>query len=70
MTTFLEILDMLHQVQREPTKIYYDNISTIKLTKDPVLRRKSKHIDVRYHFLRDLVQDGVMELVFCHSVQT
>lgn len=39
----------------KPTKIYCDNISTIKLAKNSVLHGRSKHIDVGYHYLRDLV---------------
>ncbi|KAL6340019.1 hypothetical protein AAG906_038854 [Vitis piasezkii] len=31
------------------------------------LHGRSKHIDVRYHFLRDLCKDGVIDLVFCKS---
>lgn len=61
------ILEMLHQTQLEPTQIYCDNSSTIKLSKNPVLHGRSKHIDVRYHFLRDLVKDGIIELIFCRS---
>jgi hypothetical protein len=28
---------------------------------------RCKHIDVRFHFLRDLTKDGIIELVFCKS---
>lgn len=28
---------------------------------------RSKHIDVRYHFLRDLVREGKIELVHCST---
>lgn len=42
-----------------------DNCSTIKLSKNPVMQMRSKHIDVRFHFLRDLTRDGVIELVHC-----
>ncbi|XP_062020877.1 secreted RxLR effector protein 161-like [Rosa rugosa] len=28
---------------------------------------KSKHIDIRFHFLRDLTRDGVVDLVHCGS---
>lgn len=45
--------------------IYCDNSSTIKLSKNPVLHDSSKHIDVRYHFLRDLSREGVVELLYC-----
>jgi hypothetical protein len=47
--------------------IYCDNNSAIKLSKNPVLHGRSKHIDVRFHFLRDLTRDGVVELVYCNT---
>ena len=34
-----------------PIKIYVDNVSTINLAKNPVFHQRSKHIDIRYHFL-------------------
>jgi hypothetical protein len=49
------------------TVIYCDNNSAIKLSKNPVLHGRSKHIDVRFHFLRDLTRDGVVELVYCNT---
>ena len=49
----------------ESTIIFCDNSSTIKLSRNPVMHGKSKHIDVRYHFLRELVNDGVVQLQFC-----
>jgi hypothetical protein len=32
-----------------------------------VLYGRSKHIDVKYHFLRDLAKDEVINLIFCRS---
>lgn len=49
----------------ESTVIFCDNSSTIKLSRNPVMHGKSKHIDVRYHFLRELVNDGVVQHQFC-----
>ncbi|XP_070667876.1 secreted RxLR effector protein 161-like [Malus domestica] len=57
------ILKNLNQEQYAPTLVYCDNVSTIKLPRNPVMHGRSKHIDVRFHFLRDLVKDGVLELV-------
>lgn len=45
--------------------IMCDNSSAIKLSKNPVMHRRTKHIDVRYHYLRNLSNEGVMNLVFC-----
>jgi len=47
--------------------IHCDNISAIKLSKNPVMRGRSKHIDVRFHFLRNLIKDEVVELVQCST---
>lgn len=49
------------------TQIFCDNNSAIKLSKNPVLHGRCKHIDVRYHFLRDLTKDEVIDLIFCRS---
>jgi len=42
-----------------------DNISTIKVYKIFVLHGRSKRIDMRFHFPRDLVTRGVIELEYC-----
>jgi hypothetical protein len=41
-----------------------DSTSAISIVKNPVLHSKTKHIDVRYHFLRDHQEKGDIEL--CH----
>lgn len=46
-------------------EVMYDNCSTIKLSKNPVMHRRTKHIDVRYHYIRELVNKGVIKLKFC-----
>ena len=40
-------------VFEEPTTIYYDNTSAISLSKNHVQHSKSKHIPIKYHYLRD-----------------
>lgn len=59
------ILEKLGHSQRGSTTMFCDNSSTIKLSKNPVLHGRCKHIDVRFHFLRDLTKEGAVELVFC-----
>ncbi|MCI28172.1 hypothetical protein A2U01_0049372, partial [Trifolium medium] len=61
------ILKQLMQEQITCTTIYCDNSSSIKLSKNPVMHGRSKHIDVRYHFLRDLNNDGVIDLKHCRT---
>jgi hypothetical protein len=49
---------------QQPPTLWCDNQSTIALTKDPVFHNRSKHIQIRDFFIRDLVQRG--ELVVQH----
>ncbi|WVZ51761.1 hypothetical protein U9M48_002873 [Paspalum notatum var. saurae] len=40
-----------------------DSISAISVAKNPVLHSRTKHIDVRFHFLRDHYEKGDIELI-------
>ncbi|KAL4021589.1 hypothetical protein IC575_020395 [Cucumis melo] len=42
-------------LQDDPTVIHVDNKSTIALAKNPVFHDRSKHIDTRFHFIRDCI---------------
>ena len=46
-------------------KIYEDNQGTIALAKNPVKRQRSKHVDIKYHFVRSTINDGKMILEYC-----
>jgi hypothetical protein len=39
----------------EPIPIYCDNTSAINISKNPVMHSKTKHIPIKYHFLREQV---------------
>ena len=44
-----------------------DNQGAIALAKNPVYHQRSKHIDIRYHFIRSEVQEGVVNLSYVQS---
>jgi hypothetical protein len=46
----------------ETTMVHCDNQSCIKLTENPVFHDRSKHIDMMYHYIQDLVQRKVVKL--------
>ena len=48
-----------------PTVINEDNQSCIKMCKNPVMQKRTKHIDVKYHFVRERVEDGTFALEYC-----
>jgi hypothetical protein len=52
---------------KEPISIFCDNNSAISLSKNNVFHQKSKHIDTRFHFIRELVKNGDIFLKFCGS---
>ena len=62
-----EFLKELGYSKKGCITVMCDNSSTIKLSKNPVMHGRSKHIDVRFHFLRNLTKDGALELVYCGS---
>ncbi|PKI47460.1 hypothetical protein CRG98_032140 [Punica granatum] len=53
--------------QMKPTVIKCDKKSAIALTKNPVFHGRSKHIDIKYHFIRALVKSEEIVLEFCKS---
>ena len=60
------LCDLKHQ-HKAPTVIYCDKKSTISLTKNPVFHGRSKHIDIKFHFIRDLVKDNEIVIEYCRS---
>ena len=49
--------------------IYCDNQSVIATTGNPVQHSMTKHISIRYHFIREHVMEGTMELHFVPTDQ-
>jgi hypothetical protein len=51
----------------EAIVIHCDNQSCIRLSKNPVFHDRSKHIDIRYQFIRDCVQRGAVRLDYIQT---
>ena len=60
----INILGGLFDVKLEPTVIKCDNHSCTNLSKNHVFHDKSKHIEMKYHFIRDMVQKGIVNVSF------
>ncbi|KAL0270634.1 UNVERIFIED_CONTAM: hypothetical protein PYX00_007980 [Menopon gallinae] len=52
---------------KEPISVYCDNQSAIELSKNPVFHKRSKHIDIAYHYARELVEKGKIELKYLRT---
>jgi hypothetical protein len=47
--------------------LLYDNESAIRISDNPVEHSRTKHIDIRYHFLRDHQQKGDIEIAYVNT---
>lgn len=52
---------------KEATTIYVDNQSAIRLVKNPEFHKRTKHIDVRYHFVREKVHSGELSVEYLQT---
>jgi hypothetical protein len=57
------ISDLFDQIP-ELIIIYCDNQSCIRLSEQPVFHERSKHIEIKYYFIRDKVQEGELKLKY------
>jgi len=60
------MLNELHQNNKE-INIYVDNRATIHMSKNVLINQKSKHIDIRYHHVRELIADKKIKLNHINS---
>ncbi|GJY20934.1 putative reverse transcriptase, RNA-dependent DNA polymerase [Tanacetum coccineum] len=49
------------------TKIFIDNESTICIVKNPVFHSKTKHIEIRHHFIRDSNEKKLIQMIKIHT---
>ncbi|GJX83882.1 putative ribonuclease H-like domain-containing protein [Tanacetum coccineum] len=49
------------------TKIHIDNESTICIVKNPVFHSKTKHIEIRHHFIRDSYEKKLIQVIKIHT---
>ncbi|CAI5480323.1 unnamed protein product [Closterium sp. Yama58-4] len=55
--------------QQEPTVIFVDNQSAIALATGEQMSQRIKHMDVRYHWTRKAIRDGVVRPEYCPTAQ-
>ncbi|KAJ9544671.1 hypothetical protein OSB04_024378 [Centaurea solstitialis] len=60
-----QLLDYGYKLKRVP--IYCDSESAIAIMSNPVQHSKTKHIDIRYHFIKDNVEKGNIEMFFVQT---
>ena len=53
-----KLLSELFDLLLDATCIFCDNQSCVKLSENPVFHEKSKHIEIKYHYIRDMGERG------------
>lgn len=51
----------------QPTKLLVDNQSTIKLIRNPEFHKRTKHIDIKFHFIREKVENDELDVAYVCS---
>ena len=59
---YLQQLQGEMRIGTEKVLLLGDNESSLKLAMNPVFHKRSKHIRIKYHSLRDRVEEGLIEL--------
>eukprot|EP00253_Pinus_taeda_P014283 PITA_14283 len=58
------LLADMHVSQAGPTPLFCDNQGVLKLAKDPVFHERTKHVENHCHYIRQLVEDGSIHLLY------
>ena len=59
-----EILKELGYYKQEKFPLYTDNNGALLLAHNPVFHERSKHIAVKYHYIRELIYKGIIDLIY------
>ena len=54
---------------KDANVIYEDNQGAIALANNPEFHARTKHIDIQYHYVREKVQSGEIDLVYCPTAE-
>ena len=56
-------------IKHDKYVLYYDSQSAIHLAKNPTFRSRTKHIDLRYHWIRQVLEEGHLNLEKLHTAK-
>ena len=60
-----DLLNCLNESVSKPVVIHSDSQSAIAMTKNPQFHGRAKHIEIKYHYAREEVEKGTVNLKYC-----
>jgi hypothetical protein len=66
-TWLRSVVGELGNLPPSPTPLYCDNQSAIALAKNGLMNARTKHIDLRYHYVHDTIETGLISLSYVHT---
>jgi len=61
-TYLLRFLEEICTPVKLPIKVMCDNNGACKLAENPVFHNRIKHIDIKYHYIRETIQNGILKI--------
>ncbi len=66
----LHVMDSMNIELESPVTVYVDNMGAIFMTENTSSGGRTRHVDTRYHFVRELVTESkILKVIFCRSEQ-
>ncbi|KAK7864174.1 hypothetical protein R5R35_004089 [Gryllus longicercus] len=66
-TWIRQFLDDIGEPVQEPTNLKMDNQGALCLVKNPVFHKRTKHVDIKYHYIREKLEEGTISVSFVSS---
>ena len=51
----------------KPVPLFCDNQGTVFTVHNPYINHRSKHLDIRYYRCRQMIRDGLIDVIFCRN---
>ena len=63
------LLSDINAPPQTPILIKEDNQGIIAIARNPVSHSRTKHIDIKFHYVREALEDGIIDLIYCPTEQ-
>jgi hypothetical protein len=65
----VQVLESLNIKIKKPIILFMDNIGAMFVAENPSATKHTRHIDARYHFIREYIIEGSLKIIFVNSLQ-